>query len=109
MIGSGRELCKIDMSDNSFAIVFYFSKRQRNLKKELDTCSVNMESANSMIAFYKEKAPEIESGYYQWAEWGDWGSCEGGVKMRRRSKITVDTLQDNEKNDFETQEGCAEV
>jgi len=83
-------------------------KRQRSLKKELDTCSLNMESANSMIEFYKEKAPEIESGYYQWAEWGDWGSCEGGVKMRRRSKITVDSLQDNEKHDFETQEGCAE-
>jgi len=61
-----------------------------------------------MIEFYKKKAPEIESGYYQWAEWGDWGSCEDGVKMRRRSKITVDFLQDNEKHDFETQEGCAE-
>jgi len=82
-------------------------KRQRSLQKDLNTCTINLESANSLIIFYKEKRPDIVPGF-EWAEWGDWGDCDAGVRIRHRAKVTVDGATDTTETETETQEGCSE-
>merc|ERR1719348_1311036 len=58
-------------------------KRQRSLQKDLNTCTINLESANSLIRFYKEKRPDIVPGF-EWAEWGDGG--QAGTRTYSNSK-----------------------
>jgi len=81
-------------------------KKQRSLKKEADTCAVNLKSSQSMIEFYKAKNPDIDLGF-KWGEWGDWGSCEAGKRIRQRSKIAAEGSTPDEE-ETEIEEGCTE-
>ena len=90
-------------------IISPFSKRQRSLKKELDTCSMNLRSSQSILEFYEAKNLDIDL-QLEFDQWGAWGSCEGGVRMRQRSKIASEGEGDvGEELDSETEEGCTEV
>merc|ERR1712106_429083 len=83
-------------------------KRQKSLKKELDTCSMNLRSSQSILDFYEAKNLDIDL-QLEFEQWGAWGSCEGGVRMRHRSKIASEGEGDvGEELDSETEEGCTE-
>jgi len=81
-------------------------KKQRKLNKELDTCTLNLKSTQSMLDFYKTKSPGVEPGCV-FDAWGDWGICEAGKKTRRRPKLASDGGE-CEGEETEMEEGCTE-
>jgi hypothetical protein len=110
LIDKGREQCKKLFPEILYILhwtVYLFSKKQRNLKQEVDTCTMNLKSSQSMFEFYKTKNPDVEPGCV-FGEWSDWGSCEAGKKIRRRAKLASE-CEECEVDETETEEGCTEV